>query len=73
MNKLVLIDSSAWVETIREKNVPETAAKNSRACLRAGINVPFGDILVDACARRYGAGLLERDKHFGMIADALGK
>lgn len=51
----------------------ETAAESSRACLRAGVNVPFGDILADACARRYGAGLLERDKHFAMIAKALGK
>lgn len=49
------------------------AAGTSRKCLKAGVNVPFGDILVDACARRYGAELLERDKHFAMIAKAVGK
>jgi uncharacterized membrane protein YedE/YeeE len=28
--------------------------------LRAGVNVPFGDVLVFACATRHGVALLER-------------
>ena len=45
----------------------ETAAQNGRVCLRAGVNVPFGDLLVHACARRYQVKLLHCDKHFEMI------
>lgn len=45
----------------------ETAAQNGRACLRAGVNVPFGDLLVHACARRHRVKLLHCDRHFGMI------
>ena len=43
------------------------AAESGRVCLRAGIKVPFGDLLVHACAERYGVRLLERDRHFAMI------
>ena len=43
------------------------AAKTARACQRAGVNVPFGDVLVYACATRYGVELLEKDRHFAMI------
>jgi len=50
-------DDACWKE----------AAKSAKACLRAGVNVPFGDLLVHACARRHGADLLERDRHFAMI------
>ena len=49
------------------------AAKTARACLRAGINVPFGDVLVFACATRHRVELLERDRHFGMIAKVMKK
>lgn len=56
-------DEACWVE----------AAKTARACLRAGVNVPFGDVLVFACAARHGAGLFERDRHFAMIAEVMGK
>lgn len=51
----------------------QQAAKTARACLRSGVNVPFGDVLVDACARRHGVELLEKDRHFQMIAGVLGK
>ena len=54
-------DDACWVE----------AAKIARACLRAGVNVPFGDVLVLACATRHGVALLERDRHFGMIANVM--
>ena len=48
------------------------AAEIGRRCLRAGVNVPLGDILIFACARRHGAELLERDRHFAMIRKAIG-
>ena len=56
-------DQACWVE----------AAAIARACLRAGMNVPFGDVLVAACARRHEVELLERDCHFAMIDKAMGK
>lgn len=51
----------------------QQAARTARACLRSGVNVPFGDVLVDACARRHGVQLLEKDRHFAMITGALEK
>jgi predicted nucleic acid-binding protein len=49
----------------------QLAANSARTCLRSVINVPLGDLLVDACARRYKVRLLERDRHFAMISNAL--
>lgn len=49
----------------------QQAAGSARSCPRAGVNVPFGDVLVDACARRHAVELLERDRHFAMIAKAV--
>ena len=48
------------------------AANTARTCLRAGVNVPFGDILIHSCAARHGVELLERDRHFAMIRQAVG-
>lgn len=45
----------------------QKAAEISRDCLRSGVNVPLGDVLVFACAKRHGVELLERDRHFEMI------
>lgn len=56
-------DDACWAE----------AAATARICLRSGVNVPFGDVLVLACARRHGVELLERDRHFAMITKAMGK
>jgi len=56
-------DDVCWAES----------AKTARACLQSGVNVPFGDVLVFACATRHGVELLERDRHFGMIAKAMEK
>ncbi len=56
-------DHACWTE----------AAATARACLRAGVNVPFGDVLVFACATRHGVELLERDRHFAMIAKVMKK
>jgi predicted nucleic acid-binding protein len=54
-------DAECWQE----------AARVARICLRSGVNVPCGDILISACARRYGVELLERDRHFAMIRKAM--
>ncbi len=54
-------DAACWME----------AASCARTCVRAGVNVPFGDILVQACASRHGVELLERDRHFAMIRKAM--
>jgi predicted nucleic acid-binding protein len=56
-------DDACWTE----------AAATARACMRAGVNVPFGDVLVFACATRHGVELLERDRHFAMIAKVMKK
>ena len=54
-------DSECWQE----------AARIARICLQSGVNVPFGDVLIAACARRYGVALMERDRHFAMIRKAM--
>jgi len=54
-------DAACWQE----------AARTARACLRSGANVPFGDVLVHACSVRHGVELLEKDRHFAIIAEAL--
>jgi predicted nucleic acid-binding protein len=56
-------DTECWLE----------AARIARICLRSGVNVPFGDMLIHACATRHGVELLERDRHFAMITKAIGK
>lgn len=45
----------------------ENAFAVARACTRAGVNVPLGDILVFACARTHSVELIEHDRHFAMI------
>lgn len=47
------------------------AAENGRTLMRAGVNVPTGDLLVHACARRHHAKLLHRDRHFDLMDAAL--
>ena len=56
-------DDACWSE----------AGTTARACLRSGVNVPFGDVLISACARRHGVELLERDRHFAIIDKVMGK
>ena len=60
---------SHWLEFDAE--CWQEAARIARTCLRSGVNVPFGDVLVFACATRHGVELLERDRHFGMITNAM--
>ncbi|MEO5914898.1 MAG: PIN domain-containing protein [Luteolibacter sp.] len=60
-----LRDSCEWLEF--DTLCWEMAGKNGRACLKAGVNVPFGDLLVHACSRRYQVKLLHCDRHFDMI------
>lgn len=52
------IDGECW----------EKAARTVRACRENGVAVPLGDVLVFSCARRHGVEILEKDKHFAMIA-----
>lgn len=54
-------DDACWTET----------ARTARACKRGGVNVPFGDIMIFACAVRYGVELREQDRHFAMIRRAM--
>lgn len=54
-------DEGCWTE----------AAITARACQRSDVNVPLGDVLVHACAARYGVELKERDRHFAMIRKAI--
>ncbi len=61
LSKWLEFDADCWRE----------AARIAQICQRSGVNVPFGDVLVDACARHYQVGLLEQDRHFAMIATAL--
>ncbi|MCH7225358.1 PIN domain-containing protein [Haloferula sp. A504] len=63
-------DLSQWLEF--EAGCWAETATVARRCLRAGVNVPLGDVLVHACARRYDVGLLERDRHFALIREAMG-
>lgn len=56
---------SQWLEF--DNDCWMAAAEIGRCCLRAGVNVPFSDVLIFACARRHGVELLERDRHFAMI------
>lgn len=66
---------SGWREVSRWLEFDDAcwsrAAVTARACQRAGLNVPFGDVLVHACAARYGVELLEKDRHFAMIRKAV--
>ncbi len=48
----------------------ENATSLARACRERGTTVPMSDVLVFACAQRYGAEVIEQDQHFGMIAKA---
>ena len=64
-------DVSHWLEF--DEACWKEAAKTARACFRAGINVPFGDVLVFASATRHEVELLERDRHFGRIAKVMKK
>ncbi len=61
---------SRWLEF--DDDCWTRAATTARTCLRTGVNVPFGDILIHSCSERYGVRLLERDRHFAMIREALG-
>ncbi|WP_166443100.1 PIN domain-containing protein [Phragmitibacter flavus] len=39
-------------------------AELRRAARRKGLNCPLADVLIVACAKRHGAVLMHRDKHF---------
>jgi predicted nucleic acid-binding protein len=60
-----LVKICGWLEF--DRAAWQVAAETGRACVKAGVNVPSGDVLVHACARRHGAELFHQDKHFSMI------
>lgn len=121
---LVLVDTSAWVETLRKEGDASTRAEVTRltgqglvrlcdpvrlelwngagsaadrkllerlqedvesvettpevwrlaeklawSSRRAGLTVPATDLLIAACARAHGLGLLHRDAHFDRLAE----
>ena len=51
------IDSKVW----EEANVLGQKAK------RSGLNCPMSDVLINACAKRYDAALIYRDRHFDAL------
>ena len=64
-----LRDLCRWLEF--DPNCWSQAAICGRACLRAGVNVPTGDLLVFGCKCHYEVDLLHRDRHFEMIEGAM--
>ncbi|NJM36847.1 MAG: PIN domain nuclease [Akkermansiaceae bacterium] len=51
------MDEASWDATF----ILRTAAKAK------GVNCPLADVMIVACAKRHGAGLLHRDKHFDAL------
>jgi predicted nucleic acid-binding protein len=47
----------------------ELAGELGRAAKRAGLNCPVADVLIVACAKRHGAGLLHQDKHMTALLE----
>lgn len=43
----------------------------ARSLRAGGVNVPTGDLLIFACARRHGAVLLHQDSHFTQMESCL--
>lgn len=60
-----------WLEF--DETCWEQAAVAARQCRENGARVPLGDVLVFACARRHGAGILAVDRHSDLIARWAGK
>ncbi len=44
------------------------AADVALNCRKKGHNIPLGDVLIFACAKRYNAPVLETDKHFDAMS-----
>ncbi|HEY6322910.1 MAG TPA: PIN domain-containing protein [Thermoanaerobaculia bacterium] len=45
----------------------------ARSLRDRGVTVPAADVLIAACARHHGLGLIHRDAHFDLIAAAVDK
>ena len=50
----------------------EEAVALAQACRKQGVTVPAADLIVAACARHHGLGLIHHDRHFDQIGDILG-
>ena len=57
-----LRDCCGWLEI--DVETWRVTADLMRAAKRKGLNCPLADVLIVACAKRHGAGLMHRDKHF---------
>ena len=57
-----LRDCCEWLEIDAE--TWHLTADLRRAARRMGLNCPLADVLIVACAKRHGASLMHRDKHF---------
>jgi predicted nucleic acid-binding protein len=60
-----LRDSCAWLSIDGESW--DQCYRLRRGARQRGLNCPLADVLVVACARRHGAGLLHRDKHLDSL------
>jgi len=49
------------------------ARRSARSLRDRGVSVPAADVLIAACARYHGLGLIHRDAHFDLIAAAMDK
>lgn len=45
----------------------------ARSLRDRGVTIPAADVLIAACARHHGLGLIHRDAHFDLIAAAMDK
>jgi tRNA(fMet)-specific endonuclease VapC len=50
-----------------DAEVWSTAVALGRTARQSGLNCPLADILIAACARRHGVGLMHRDKHLAIL------
>ena len=57
-----LRDCCGWLEI--DVETWRITAELRRVARWKGVNCPLSDVLIVACAKRHGSGLMHRDKHF---------
>lgn len=58
-------DCCDWLEV--DAGTWRIAADLKRSARRTGLNCPLANVLIAACAKRHGASLMHRDKHFDAL------
>jgi predicted nucleic acid-binding protein len=53
------------------EEVWQRARDLARECRKAGLTLPGADLVIAACARIHGLGLLHRDAHFDRLAEVV--